>query len=177
MSNNRYLTFSTFRLVLAAMVMIVVASELQADESLPTPRGKVILEITGAIAKTNSEQKAQFDHEMLEAIGFSKLSTSTPWTEGVPVFSGVEMSKLLDYVGAAGDTVLAVALNDYKVEIPISQFRDYPIVLASTMDGKRMSVRDKGPLWIIYPRDHYEELMGKEYHGYWIWQLKALQVK
>ncbi len=169
--------FIPFKLVLAVLILALTVSIVQATESLPSPEGRVILEITGAIDKTNIMNKARFDHKMLEAIGFSELQTSTPWTEGIPIFKGILIRKLLDYVGAQGESVLAVALNDYKVEIPISDFRDYPVILASTMDGVRLKVRDKGPLWIIYPVDQYQELKVVEVQSRWVWQVKELRVQ
>ena len=167
------------RSCLALMTVVAIASvgsPVLAADSLPVPTGDVILEVTGAIENTNGDGKASFDYEMLEALGMQDLQTSTAWTEGQPVFNGVLVKDLLEYVGAKGDSLFAVALNDYKVEIPVSDFVDYPVILASSMNGDRLKIRDKGPLWIVYPRDQYAELNTKENQGKWIWQLKELTV-
>ena len=177
MSHYAFVKFEKYLLLFTVMVSVFTVSVAQATEALPPPEGPVILEISGAIEKTNGMNKARFDHKMLEVIGFSELQTSTPWTEGVPVFNGVLISKLLDFVGVQGDTVLAIALNDYKVEIPVSDFRNYPVILASSMNGVRLKVRDKGPLWIIYPVDQYQELKNQETQFKWVWQLKELRVQ
>ena len=177
MFNKLSKTLKTFSPALASIMSLLLVALVWADESLPSPQGSVILEITGKITKTNGMGKAQFDHDMLAALGFSELTTSTPWTEGVPVFTGIQMSTLLDYVGAEGDSIHAIALNDYKAEIPLSDFDKYPVMLASTMNGKRLRVRDKGPLWIVYPFDQFEELAGAETRSKCVWQLKELQVQ
>ena len=39
-----------------------------------------------------------------------------------------------------------------------------------------MRVRDKGPIWIIYPLSDYPALRKEEHHHAMVWQLKALSV-
>jgi hypothetical protein len=144
--------------------------------TLPTPKERPLLEITGKIANTNSSNRAQFDLPMLEKLGITQRKTATAWTEGQPVFEGVLMSALLDQVGATGDKVTVVALNDYKVDIPMSDFRNYPVILAYRMDGQALRVKDKGPLWIIYPANEFPELNNKQTQNKWVWQVKEIQI-
>ncbi len=150
---------------------------LAAAGDLSAPTGKVILTVSGDIANTNSGDTARFDRAMLEALGVSELTVETAWTDGRPTFSGVLASKVLDAVGAGGETVVARAINDYQVEIPAAELRKYPVLLAMKQDGKYMRVRDKGPIWIIYPRESYTELDTEEYKDRWIWQLNSIHIK
>jgi hypothetical protein len=170
-----------WRIVLAIAVTAgcYLATDVSAKaEGLPTPHEKPILEIKGKITITNTpEHTAIFDREMLEQMGITKIQTSTPWTDGTPVFEGVLMRDLLKRVGAHGENIVATALNDYKVTLPISDFDAYPIILAYKMNGQVLKVRDKGPLWIIYPQDEYSELRDKSVHQKWIWQIKEFEVE
>ena len=51
--------------------------------------------------------------------------------------------------------VRLIAANDYFVDIPTEDFRAYDAILAMEADGKRLSRREKGPLWLMYPiSDH-----------------------
>ena len=88
-------------------------------ESLPMPTEKPILTITGKIGTTNKEGTAQFDRPMLEALGMDTVETTTPWFNGPVKFEGVSIAKLLKQVGASGDRISIVALNDYSSEIPM----------------------------------------------------------
>ena len=133
--------------------------------------------MTGKIAVTNGDDKAAFDLAMLEAVGITKTKTSTAWTEGQPQFEGVMLKALLDRLGASGETVTAVALNDYKVEIPLADFTKFPVILAYRMNGELLRIRDKGPLWIIYPQDDFPALKNKETQSKWVWQVKELRVR
>jgi|HigsolmetaAR204D_1030405.scaffolds.fasta_scaffold02402_4 hypothetical protein len=164
------------RSVPALLIAIFGMNAASAAEPLPAPSGEVILTITGDIGVTNAADRVEFDREMLEGLGLVQVETSTSWTEGVQSFEGVPASVVLDAVEANGTTVTAVALNDYKVQIPISDFRDYPVILALNMNGQALRIRDKGPIWIVYPRDDYPELAVDAMDQRWIWQVKELHV-
>lgn len=165
---------------LAALLagLVLAAGTVAAQQQpLPPPAGAPILEITGRVAVTNGDAKARFDLAMLESLGVSRIRTTTAWTNGPQNFEGVSMKALLERVGAFGDRIEAVALNDYKVEIPASDFARWPVILAYRHNGELMRVRDKGPLWIVYPQDEFPALNNKEIQGRWAWQVKELRVK
>jgi hypothetical protein len=165
-------------LSLAIVAWIVLSTFTDARaQALPNPAGKVILTVTGKISKTNAPGRAEFDRAMLGGAGIFTMYTSTPWTEGVVKFEGVLARDLLAAVGAIGETVSAIAINDYAVEIPVSDLMEHPVIIAYSMNGKPMSVRDKGPLWIIYPLNSHPELDTQTYHSRMIWQLRELTLK
>jgi hypothetical protein len=163
---------------LAATLLAGLIGGLAVAEagSLPAPTGKVILRVTGNIAHRNAPDAAEFDLAMLEGLGVVEMVTRTPWTEGAVHFAGISPRALLAAVGAQGTRVDAVALNDYRVEIPIADFESYPAVLAMRVDGRQLRVRDKGPLWLVYPWSDHPEIDNVEYHSRSIWQVKALVV-
>ena len=145
--------------------------------SLPQPTEKPILTITGRITTTNKADAAQFDRLMLEALGTSELETTTPWYNGPVRFEGVRMDQLMQEVGATGDTVVVYAINDYSVEIPIEDFARYNVLLALKRDGQYMPVRDKGPLFIVYPYDSMPELKQQKFYTRSAWQVARIVVK
>lgn len=155
----------------------LAVSSASMAQSLAAPKSAPILVISGDITNTNVEGTAQFDLPMLEALGMEKMSTKTPWYEGVVTFEGVPMDKLMKIVGAKGTSVRAVALNDYAINIPISDFAEYGTMLAIKRDGQYMPVRDKGPLFIVYPFDSNSELQTQTYYGRSAWQLAKLVVE
>ena len=67
-------------------------------------------------------------------------------------WSGVPLSHIAGLLGAGPDAeVQLIALNNYAVSVPMRDLRRYDPVLASRRDGKPLSVRDKGPLFVAYP--------------------------
>ena len=168
---------SLARAVVYGTAVMILAIGVARAEPLPQPQDRPPLKVTGQITTTNMDDVAAFDLPMLEALGRTTLVTSTAWTEGRAEFEGVLLSALVERVGATGKTAVAIALNDYKVEIPVEDFSSYPVILAYRMNGKRLRIRDKGPLWIIYPQDDYPALKTKQTQAKWVWQVKEFQFK
>ena len=149
----------------------------QMQASLSPPSQEIVLEVHGNIANTNVEEAAMLDMAMLQTLPSVSLETSTVVTDGVPRFDGVLMHDLLALLGADGQTVTATAINDYVIDIPMEDFERFDVVLAYKMDGERLLPRDKGPLWIVYPRDQHDELQDIRYDYRWVWQLRRLDIQ
>lgn len=146
-------------------------------ETLPAAKGRVILTISGKISTTNKADTAEFDRDMLEAMGMESFTTATPWYSAPAKFEGVPLAKMMDRLGATGETLSVVALNDYSSEIPMADIRKYKVLLALKVNGEYMSVRDKGPMFIIYPFDSDPDLQHQTYYGRSVWQVAKIVVK
>jgi hypothetical protein len=163
--------------LLGAFVALLAIMGAAYAASLAAPAEKPILTISGKIAVTNKGDTAEFDRAMLESIGLVTVETSTPWHEGKVKFEGVPMDKLMKLVGATGQRVVAVALNDYSTEIPMEDFGKYNTILAIKRNGEYMPVRDKGPLFIIYPYDSNPDLQTQTYYARSAWQVSKIIVR
>lgn len=172
------------RLTLTAAVVVVLtsalawrASDARSGSTLPEITGPVILTVSGNITNTTSDEAFEFDLAMLESLGVRTLRTTTNWTSGEVEFEGVLARDVLDAVGARGNEVLAKAANDYVVPLSLEELYRYPVMLALKMDGKYMEVKDKGPIWIVYPRDQFSELRTSLNNKKWVWQLRELRIR
>lgn len=145
--------------------------------SLAEPKGDIVLTIKASPAAGGPVTVHQLDRAMLESIGSTFLQTSTPWTDGIPLFRGVLVRDLLSRLGTDGETARAIALNDFRHDIPLQDFFDYPVLLAYEMNGEALPVRGKGPTWIIYPLDQFGELRNRITERKMVWQLVELQIK
>jgi hypothetical protein len=72
---------------------------------------------------------------------------------------------------------VVTAINDYVTEIPRSDFETWPVILAIRHNGEAMPVRDKGPIFVIYPFDSDNTLNSEVYYGRSAWQVKSIEVK
>ena len=162
-----------------AMIALVGLMGVTAAEagSLAVPSEKPILTVSGKISETNKDNTAQFDRAMLEALGTVTVETTTPWYNGPVKFEGVSLDKLMKQVGASGERVAVVALNDYSSEIPMEDFAKYNVILAMKRNGEYMPVREKGPLFIIYPFDSKPELKSQTFYSRSVWQVAKIVVK
>lgn len=146
-------------------------------QQLPDPEGDPILTISGKVTVTNQGDTAVFDREMLEALGTRSFTTMTPWYDDPVTFEGVPLADLMETVGATGDTILAVALNDYTSEIPIADFEAHGTILALKRNGEYMPVHDKGPLFVVYPYDSDDSLKNQIYYARSAWQVYQMIVR
>ena len=87
------------------------------------------------------------------------------------------MNKLMDAVGAKGTSLTVTALNDYATDIPLEDFKNQPVILATKRDGNYMPVRDKGPLFIVYNYDSNAELQHQRFYSRSAWQVARMVVK
>ncbi|MBC8057753.1 MAG: molybdopterin-dependent oxidoreductase, partial [Rhizobiales bacterium] len=142
------------------------------------PTGKVVLTITGSLSNPNDGSAASFDLALLQTLPQQSFSTKTPWYATPRRFTGVPLRDLLAAVGAPpGARLAAMALNDYRVDIPADDVNRHSAMLAYLLDDKPMSVREKGPLVIIYPFDERPELRSAVHYSRAIWQLRSLELK
>lgn len=140
-------------------------------DPLAAPAGKPILSITGKITITNADGVAKFDRDMLEGLGLTGFTTMTPWYDTPMTFEGVRLDRLMAAVGASGERLMAKALDDYTTEIPIADFAAYRPILALRRNGEYMVMRDKGPLFIVYPYDSNPELKHQRFYSRSAWQV------
>lgn len=149
-----------------ALALVILAGPAIATDTVLT----VTLNGTPSTAR-------HFDLAGLEALGVEDVVTVTPWTEAETRFSGVRLRRLLELAPAPVTEIHVVALNDYTATIPAQEARDYAIILATRRNDQLMPVRDKGPLWIIYPLSQHPELDTTTTHQRMVWQISRIDLQ
>lgn len=145
--------------------------------ALDRPQGKVVLSLTGKILRPNGEGRADFDMDMLAALPQTTITTRTPWDKEPRRFTGPLLRDVLAAAGAQGSSLQAIALNDYRIDIPAEDARLFDVIVARLLDDQPMRVRDRGPLFIMYPFDSKAELRAQRYYARAAWQLRSLDVQ
>lgn len=159
-----------------ALAMMSFAVPGWAD-GIPAATGEPILIVDGLISPEAPEGGYALDLAALEQLPKVEFTTSTIWTDSTISFVGVPLKAVLDAAGATGTIVAAEALNGYVVEIPVADLEEKAPILAYFADGKELSRRDKGPLWIVYPYDSDEKYKSEIAYAYSVWQLAKLTIK
>lgn len=163
---------------LAFLILLpLLALRPVAAADLPSPTGPVILTVSGQVAHTNGDGVAAFDAAMLQALPQIAVESYTDWTEGLQTFEGVLLRDLLDVVGAKGTVISAAAINDYAYDLPWDDLKSETVVLAMKHNGAPMSVRSKGPIWIIYQDTAPSAGPSRPHSAKMIWQLNRLEVR
>jgi hypothetical protein len=137
------------------------------------------LDVSGKIGKTNdaAHRSYRFAGAQLLALPAHSITTATTWTPR-STFTGPLLADILKTVGAYGTQVEIRTLDDYTYTVPVSDCDRYGVVVAYSMNGRRLKISDFGPLFLIYPRDAFpDELAGASGDSKFVWQIKALIVK
>lgn len=158
-----------------ALLLALVFPAFGAD--LAKAEGKVLLRISGNISKSNSESGIEIDQAMLDSLPVVTFSTPTPWTEGNSEWSGVRLNEFLDYIGAQSRELHIKALDGYEVDFKNVDLDKYPVIIAYKLNGEYMSVRDLGPLWIMFPFADHPELDIQFNRSLSVWQLLEIEVR
>lgn len=148
-----------------------------AAAALEPAEGEVLLTVTGAIGQTNAGEAAEFDLALLEGLGSVVIETTTIWTDGLQTFEGVELIDLLAAIEAEGTSLRAIAHNDYAVDIPVADAVEGGPIVAFLRNGDEMSIREKGPLWVVYPYDSTPEYQSETIYSRSVWQLNRIEVQ
>ncbi len=160
-----------FRRLLAGATLALAGCAAFA-QTLPAQRP--VLEISGKVTTS----PVQLDMAALQRLPQRSFKTNTPWTREPHTYSGPLLRDVLALAGAQGATnIKAVALNDYQISIPAEDAAKLDVIVAHQVDGKAIPVRERGPLFVIYPFDSAPELRTTRYYERAIWQLKSMRIE
>jgi hypothetical protein len=161
------------RLLIAGFAAALVFAGSASAQTAPDGQAPILV-VDG---KTATGAPMSFTRADLEAMGATRIVTHTPWHDGAPTFEGVLALTLMKKVGAKGDHVAIAALDNYTVSVPMADFEDHGVVFAYNLNGKPMSVEDKGPLFLIYPFDAEPAVANETYYSRSIWQIARITIE
>ena len=153
-----------------------------ANAGLHIPKGctqNVFLTISGKIGKTMDVAGNAYEMSEREFLGLprSNVTTSTAWTP-TSEFAGPLLSKVLSEVDAKGTKLRLIALDNFSVEVDANYLKKYGTILAVSKNGVRLTIRDFGPVFVMFPRDSFkEELDTPAAASYLVWQLCGIEVE
>lgn len=158
-------------------LLLLPALAIGAPAIAQAPSGREVLRVTGRIGEPHLPSGARFDLTALEALGLTDLVTRTAWTGAEPQrFSGVPLARLVEAVGAAGGALRGVALNDYAISAPLAELLRDGAFLATRQGGQPLRIRDRGPVWMIFPWSQRPELDVDRIRERSIWQLRRIEI-
>ncbi len=125
-----------------------------------------------------AQAEVRFSEADLLALPQVTIRTRNEFTDGVVEFVGPLARDAIAFIETgAATTVHLVAANDYAIDIPLSDLADYDVILALQANGERLTRRDKGPIWLMYPLDDHAELQDPTYTIRLIWQLTVMELR
>jgi hypothetical protein len=157
---------------------VVSAATLSAGSPIPLPQDEILLTVTGKVGATNQADQIVMDRATIEAVGVVEYMVTDPFEKRKIVYRGVLMRDLLAVwqVESSATQLHLVALNDYAIDIPLEEMRQYPILFGLQADGEYMQPDYRGPAMLVYPMDVYH-LDPAKTTAKWIWQIKSIDVQ
>lgn len=156
----------------------VARADTAANGTTPAIQSEFVLTIT---LQGDEVKVAHLTLEDMKGYEAKSFDTSTIWTTGPQSFTGVPLADLLARfdltAGTPGLTIEARAVNDYMVEVPLSEATAEGPIVAYLRNGKTMSLRGKGPLWLVYPYDSNPAYRTEAIYSRSIWQLDSLTLR
>lgn len=150
------------------VVLRVYAAPPMQPSAAPDKPGKDLQ--AGALA-------AAFNMSFLKSLPQHTFVAQTPWYKKPVKFTGPLLRDVLAAAKVKGTMIHAIALDEYRAQIPFSDAQQYDMILAHQMDGETLTAKNKGPLFVVYPYDSKPELQAIRFYERSIWQLKSLQVE
>ncbi|MBP7000938.1 hypothetical protein [Amaricoccus sp.] len=112
----------------------------------------------------------------LDALPQATIVTENEFSDGPVAYRGPLIRDVIALLALFEfDTLRFTAANDYYIDIPTEDFERYDVIVATEANGVRLSRRDKGPLWLMYPISGNAELDAPEYTERLIWQLVEIE--
>ena len=159
-------------------LLVIGALFMAAPAVAQTPRRKADPDRHRQDQRGEPEGAVTFNRDALEALGMVTFETKTPWYKEPVKFEGVPLDKLMKAVGANGDRVVAVALNDYSERDPDRGFRQVSRSSSrssATANTCRCATRGRCSSSIRMTAD--PELKSQKFYSRSVWQVAQLIVK
>jgi len=141
--------------------------------ALPGSRGAVQADTTEAVLLTVHDglKKQVFKLTDLDALPQQQFTTSTIWTTEPTAFSGPALADVMASSGLSAEALTLRAVNNYSITMNSSTLEENAPVVATRINGKTFSVRERGPLWVVFPYDADSRYRSEHTFAASIWQL------
>ena len=169
------------RFLLAGALGATVASSLAAGAASERT-GCGLLTVTGAIARSNRgpidlaldqlmvkhgrafDRAWEFDAAMLARLPAVTIQPTLEYDAKPHKLSGPLLASVLGAAGVAAGAAVTLtlrAIDGYAVAVSLADASRYRMIVATTIDGRPMSLGGLGPLWAVYDADRIPQFADK----------------
>lgn len=134
---------------------------------------QVILKVEQVFDKKREKIIGSYTLNDLSKFNQSLIITKTTWTPKSK-FSGPRLYDLLVSLNGYGKNIKIETLDDYKTNLSWNDIKKYQPILATHMNGNKLSIDSYGPLWVIFPVDNYPEFKTLYSDSKLAWQVKKV---
>ena len=166
---------------LAALLFVVQgcsapSSAVPDSPSAPAPVGVAERSIPiRLLGDTGKEAPRAVTVDDLEKLLQTEYSVMDPYSKKQTVYRGVLVREFVkQYGGPRVGSLHFRALDDFKADFNAGEWNRWDILLATRINGEKMSIANNGPARIVFPYDTHKEINPTIYNDKWIWQIKQV---
>lgn len=161
-------------------ILTLLTSMLASATETPLPvRSKTLLTLHWTDAQ-GAASKTRLTLQDLDSLPQTTRTLELPESLGMKgshSWQGVSISELIKLSGRSAKSVRVVALNGYYASVPLDDLKNYDPLVAYRRDGKNLSIREKGPIILIYPFDRFKVLNQQTYINRSVWQINEIHIE
>ncbi|SKA75301.1 hypothetical protein SAMN02745130_01502 [Thiothrix eikelboomii] len=116
-----------------------------------------------------------FSEQQLQALPQTSFKTKHTWANIAQEFSGPLLTDVLKQVCANARDIYLRSLDKYSVMVNFQAIAKYQPILALKVNGQALTIREKGPLWLMINTDEYK-LPPRSLDNIFVWQLYYIRV-
>lgn len=99
-----------------------------------------------------------------------------PHLKRTMTFRGVLLSDLATELGLKDRDLRFEAIDDYGATILAEDYQAFPVLLAYEADGRLLTIKDKGPLTVVFPiHAHERRFPSVKYGSQWVWYVSRIE--
>lgn len=126
-----------------------------------------------ALTVTNQARATSYSPADVDSMPQAQATLSTIWGIGGR-WQGVSLAELLRRSGDTSRKLTLVATNDYAVEIDRAAVDSEQPMLATHLNGQRLTPETKGPYMLIWPKSAASVLAGQGEPARWVWSVTEI---
>lgn len=160
--------------------VVIIADQItdsQPYPPIPQPLGnldKVLIVNTDPSANCGSKELTFSETKLLELPQHS-FTTNHTWSTTPQEFSGPLLADVIKLVCPNAREVYLRSLDQYSIMINFQKLAKYQPILALKIDGKLLSIRERGPIWLMVDTNGYK-LPARSLDNLLVWQLYYIRI-
>lgn len=157
-------------LKLGILLLLIVSSILYGKNREP----KIIL--SGNLIEASS-QRLSVD-ELTQDLKYITQRVYNPYEKRTDLYGGVLLDEFVQkYANKNIQSLELIAIDDYSITITKDEWKSMRIILSTQMNNKKISIKNKGPLRIVFPDYDPKETQYQTNIASWIWMIKKIKFK
>ena len=152
------------------MLLLIVSSLLYGGSRV----SNIIL--SGNLIEASSQHLSV--DELTHGLKYVSERVYNPYEKRTDIYGGVLIDEFVQkYANENTQSIELIAIDDYSITITKDEWKSMRIILSTEINNKKISIKNKGPLRIVFPDYDPQETQYQTNIASWIWMIKKIKFK